>query len=128
MSSNEIEEWELAAEEWRPVADYEGLYDVSNLGRVRRHYATKPTRVLDGFVDPFGYRYVGLSNTVRNRKTRVAALVAAAFIGPRPWGYHVCHLDGSKDNDRASNLVWGTRLTSSCTGPRRSASKTIKLS
>ena len=43
-----------------------------------------------------------------NKNGKVASLVAFAFIGPRPDGNVVRHLDGNKDNNRADNLAYGT--------------------
>lgn len=107
-------------EEWRQVVGYEGLYSVSNHGRVRserrvvRNTARGSVRVVGQRVlrarpDGGGYLYVRLSNENEQRVVKVASLVAAAFIGPRPSGADVCHADGNRVNNAPANLRYGTR-------------------
>lgn len=108
-------------EEWRPVMGYEGLYSVSNTGRVRsepriaRHHTGAPSRrpgkVLKLLPDGRGYLQVGLSRDGKVRITKVAHMVAAAFIGVRPAGQEVCHNDGDSRNNAAGNLRYGTPLS-----------------
>lgn len=102
-----------ATEIWRPT--HNPSYEVSNLGRVRswtkpggkngRTRATEP-KVLRGSPTPFGYRMVVMYPEVRGYL--VHGLVAAAFLGPRPPGCHVMHLDDDPTNNAASNLRYGT--------------------
>ena len=98
-------------EEWRPVVGYEGLYEVSNLGRVRRRPETVNRRVPD-VLSPFrtdlGRVYVCLCvNNKRTYKT-VHGLVATAFIGPRPRGLQIDHIDGDPTNNVLANLEYVT--------------------
>src|SRR6266576_797367 len=101
-------------ETWRAVIGYEGLYEVSDLGRVR----SLPTndrwrrngRILNQATHPNGYKQVGLSNAFRRKRTwTVHHLVLTAFIGPRPVGLESRHLDGNPGNNTPGNLAWGTR-------------------
>lgn len=106
-------------EEWRPVIGWEGLYEVSDLGRVRSlprrvigggygGEAIRGGRMLNPIVDTGDYRFVALSNGGK-RKLSVHSLVAAAFIGPRPTPKHeVRHLDGDPSNNTLANLAYGT--------------------
>ena len=89
------------------IPGYEGLYQVSNLGRVRsikRKIFVKPN------VDPAGYWKVCLTN--HNHKWRQYAihrLVASAFI-PNPTGFPaVNHKDECKSNNFVDNLEWCTQ-------------------
>lgn len=106
-------------EEWRAVGGFEGLYEVSNLGRVRslpRNITNAsgqrcPVKgvILKGALR-YGYRYVHLSRENKVRVLRVARLVASAFCGsPRP-GDQAAHLDGSRANDAAANLKWASAV------------------
>lgn len=117
----EFTEAELAAERWREIEGYEGFYEVSDLGRVRsmdRVVANRPGwpaqrrkgGILRFWLNAKGYRYVTLWQDGGKRTGTVASLVAAAFIGPRPTPQHdVCHEDGTRTNNRASNLRYDTR-------------------
>lgn len=66
-------------------------------------------RELRQYPNENGYLRVYLYNdSGRSRVVSVHSLVASTFIGPRPTGFEVRHLDGDKKNNDASNLQWGT--------------------
>ncbi len=101
----------LEQEEWRNVVRYEGVYEVSNLGRVRRIGPGRGVRI--GHVrclvpNPKGYPTVGLNDGDRQETFRVHSLVAAAFLGPCPPGHEVNHIDRNRANCRLSNLEYTT--------------------
>jgi len=94
------------------VPGYEGLYDVSDRGRIRsyfrgRHLCPRPQRVLVFNVSPNGYVYVSLSNRGAQHNFTVHRVVLTAFVGRRPSGMECRHFDGDKTNNRLSNLRWG---------------------
>jgi hypothetical protein len=97
-------------ERWRPVVGYEGLYEVSDRGRVRSlrfgRWGTRH-RMLRGWTHD-GYRYVELSRRPGSTAMRVHCLVLEAFIGPRPPGLYGCHNDGNPGNNELGNLRWDT--------------------
>jgi len=97
--------------EWRPVVGYEGLYEVSDGGDVRRVAAGRGThagRILKPSPDPLGRPRVNLSRAGIVRTAFIHRLVALAFIGePRP-GEEVCHGDGDNQNNSVGNLRWDT--------------------
>ena len=96
---------------WKPVLGYEGLYDVSNLGRVRnmaRRSGTKPLRILKQEPMHRGYLCVPLSGKGIRKLCRVHRLVMAAFVGPSPDGKHVNHINGDKRDNRLENLEYLT--------------------
>lgn len=93
---------EDAIERWMTVAGYP-KYEVSDHGRVRRG-----SRVLKAGVGSNGYAVVALS-AGKPKSVTVHRLVAEAFIGHRPPKHDVCHKDGDKANNRASNLRYDTR-------------------
>jgi hypothetical protein len=66
-------------------------------------------QILKGGIDKDGYRkFVLIDDTGSRRYVRRSSLMCAAYHGPRPTGKEVRHLDGSRDNDAPSNLVWAT--------------------
>lgn len=95
---------------WLPCPGYEGLYEVSDDGRVRRVAAVRGSRVgyeLAGMVDGHGYRTYTLRKEKLFRSEKAHRLVCAAFNGPPPEGRtHVNHKDGSRLNNTAGNLEW----------------------
>lgn len=102
------------SEEWRSILGYEGLYEVSDLGRVRgvartvcdgRHYKSKirkPKATLAGHLQLYLFR----------DRTKVCCqvhrLVLEAFVGPCPAGMQCAHNDGDPANNRRDNLRWDT--------------------
>lgn len=100
-------------EEWRDVVGYEGMYMVSNLGRVRSLAFVYPwhgsikfnnPKVLSPYNDSQGYRQVEL----RGKALLVHRIVAMAFI-PNPNNYRcVNHKDENPQNNRVDNLEWCT--------------------
>ena len=92
-------------EEWRPIKGFEGLYEVSNLGRVRD---MKRGNILIPSYTPKGYLKLHLG---RGKNYRVHRLVAQEF--PEICGEcfekaQVDHINGIKDDNRAINLRWCT--------------------
>lgn len=106
---------EETEEEWRDIPGYEGYYKVSSLGRVYSvHRRTQPRRFSGGYCLSIrhhknGYCFVALSKNGEQRQYRVHRLVAAAFIPNEDGLTEVNHIDGDKDNNKASNLEWCTR-------------------
>lgn len=100
---------------WKDIIGYEGLYQVSNLGRVRRlpgtvwngrGWANKRGMVLKQSRTRGDYLAVGLSKNGEQKSHRINRLVALAFI-PNPHNLlHAGHLDDDKNNNEASNLYW----------------------
>lgn len=105
-------------EEWRDIAGYEGLYQVSNLGRVKGmarriqrngHTVAIPERTLNQTNNSNGYLRVNLSKDNHVKHAFVHRLVAAAFVDNPDGCRYVDHLDSDRHNNRADNLVWCTQ-------------------
>lgn len=91
--------------EWRPVVGFEGRYEVSDDGQVRS-LCWERVRILKPGLSSNKYFTVTIG---RGNTRTVHSLVAEAFLGPRPEGMEVLHIDGSRDNNHVSNLRYGTR-------------------
>src|ERR1700738_122654 len=101
---------ESGLEEWRDVVGYEGLYSVSNLGRVRRERSATCTKVGRILATPDrgnGYPFVQLCRDNQRRSESVHRLVAFAFLGvPSDSSFVINHKDGDRANPRPENLEW----------------------
>lgn len=93
---------ELAAEEWRPWRGTD--YEVSSCGRVRRH-----GRLFSLTGGSVGYPKVRPHINGKPKDENVHAMVAECFIGPRPDGHVVNHIDGTRSNNRVGNLEYVTQ-------------------
>ena len=103
-------------EEWRDVKGYEGMYQISNLGRfrscsrmVKNKHSYRPVK--EKVLKPFkwgSYMYVHLRSGEKLISRSVHRLVAEAFILNTHNKPEVNHIDGNKMNNCASNLEWCT--------------------
>lgn len=101
-------------ERWRPVRGFVGLYEVSNLGRVRSisRYVKfgRGEKLIEGRIlaqsMSAGYPAVCLCDGPYQSKRNIHRLVAEAFVPGE--GEVVRHLDGDQMNSRAENLAWGS--------------------
>lgn len=106
-------------EVWKPVVGYEGLYEVSNKGRIKSLKRSTVTK--EGWVQNVhggickqkdtrdGYKEVTLFKNGKPKSIRTHRLVAFAFLGkPTDDRTEVNHKDGNKKNNSVSNLEWVT--------------------
>lgn len=96
----------MTTEEWRDIPGYEGYYQVSNFGDIRRLHRNCGTLMHQH--DFKGYRRVEFRIKGERVKFRVHRLVAQAFI-PNPENKpFVNHIDEDKSNNHVNNLEWVT--------------------
>jgi hypothetical protein len=100
-------------ERWLPVVGWEGVYEVSDLGRVKRVAVHRTTRwpvgrITTGTAHRQGCRASVLTHAGRSQTAFVHRLVMAAFVGPCPPGLQVNHKNGVKADNRLANLEYVT--------------------
>lgn len=102
---------------WKDIPHYEGLYQVSSLGRI---WSVRSQRYLSLNHDRGGYLICGLTDKYGKRKTeKIHRLVALAFIGEPPEGKTcVNHLNEIKDDNRVENLEWASVKENNSYGTR----------
>lgn len=109
---------------WRDIQGFEGLYQVSSLGRVKSLERITPQkhhikeRILNQIKVTGGYLNVNLCKDGKLKRFQVHRLVYQTFVGEIPEGMQVNHIDEDKTNNRVDNLNlmtpkenvnWGTR-------------------
>ena len=112
---------------WKDIDGYEGLYQVSNLGRVKslNYRRTGKERILKALKDRYGYLHVKLCKDGKAKEYTIHRLVAEAFLY-NPNGFSdVNHKDEDKENNAVGNLEWCSHKYNSNygTGAKRSAEK-----
>ncbi len=130
-------------EQWQDIASWEGMYQVSDQGRIRSFWKRKSLGVGKGSQmalgdkptlmtlsqDRRGYFYVMFKNG-KGRLCRysVARLVLNAFVGPAPDGFDACHSpDPTPSNNRLANLKWGTHRENQQEMSKQGRVKSAKL-
>lgn len=89
---------------WKDVVGYEGLYQVSNFGRVKN----KENKIKAQHPQNGGYLIVHLYRYGEHKAKTVHRLVASAFISNNSNKSEVNHIDGNKKNNKIKNLEWIT--------------------
>lgn len=102
-------------EQWRDIPGFNGIYQISDNGRIKRAIAcatggTYAGRLMNPKIDRFGYYRTCIRSPITGRAKCVRPHVAVleAFIGPRPKDYDASHLNGIKTDNRLENLCWET--------------------
>ena len=107
----------IKCEIWKDIPEYEGLYQVSNSGKVKSisHRAKNNInggerltrgRILSQCKTPNGYLQVQLSKNEKREKKYVHRLVASTFLSNASNFSDVNHIDGNKNNNAVENLEW----------------------
>lgn len=108
-----------AGEEWRDICGFEGVYQISNMGRVKRiidAFGRPLIRILHPYLSPAGYYLVDLRASGKKKKISVHRLVAIAFIENPDNKPNIDHINAIKDDNRAENLRWCTQKEN-CNNP-----------
>lgn len=99
---------------WRDIEGFDGMYQVSNLGRVKSLYRTtkeitEEGRILKASIGKRGYWYVALFKDGKNHTKTVHRLMANAFM-PNPDNLpNINHISGIRSDNRLENFEWCTQ-------------------
>ena len=99
-------------EVWKDIKDYEGKYQISNLGNVKsiNYNHTGKEKILKLKINRRGYQFITLYKDNKKYYPAVHRLVAETFILNPDKLEQVNHIDGNKRNNSVSNLEWCTNL------------------
>jgi len=100
--------FKMKNEIWKDIIGYEGLYQISSLGRVKSlgNDKSKKEKILKNILNGSGYFQVGLYKNNKNIVKRVHQLVAIAFLNHKPCGHKlvVDHINDNQTDNRVDNL------------------------
>lgn len=101
----------MKEEIWKPVNGYEGTYEVSNFGNIKRIKHAQGTKglIILKQRDQGCNLKVELCKDGIQKKHYVHHVVLKAFVGDKPEGLECCHNDGNYKNNHLENLRWDTR-------------------
>lgn len=117
-SRSRIKERPMEEEIWKDIKGYEGLYQASNFGRIKRleallpdkngnkHYS--PEKILKPWKHKSGYQLIGLNKYGCRKAKLIHRIIAEAFIENPHDKPQINHKDGDKTNNCVSNLEWVT--------------------
>jgi len=87
---------------WKKIKEYEGIYEVSNKGRIKN-----TEKILKPSTATTGYKKIELSRNGKRKSYKVHRLVALMFLGENPSGKTIInHKDGNPINNHVENLEW----------------------
>lgn len=112
----------ITTEIWAPLPNYEGIYEVSDQGRIKslkrtitrnKMQVTLSERILKLGTDKHGYRYFIAQGKGSPKTIKAHRAVLTAFVGPLPEGMVTRHLNGNASDNRLINLRYGTQRENS---------------
>lgn len=92
-------------EVWKNIKDYEGLYQVSNKGKVRRFNSGK---ILKDRYDNYGYKRINLSKHGKYKTFYIHRLVGIMFLENKENKPQINHKNRNIEDNRVENIEWAT--------------------
>lgn len=120
----------LNLEVWKDIPDFEGMYQVSNLGNVRSLKSNK-LKVLKKSINNNGrYRVNLCKNGKKFSNCKISQLSAMAFLNHKPCGHKIVvdHIDNNKENDKLYNLQLISNRENTVKDTVRGSSKYVGVS
>jgi hypothetical protein len=91
---------------WKDIPSYEGVYQISNKGRLKSFKRYKNGKILSNINKKGWYFNVVLRYGNQKRSVKIHVLVAEMFLGLKPFGCNIHHKDGNKQNNSSDNLEY----------------------
>jgi hypothetical protein len=107
----------MEQEVWKDINGYEGLYQISNLGRVKsldrekwngKGFELLKEKIIKPFIDKKSYLGIGLSKNGKKKNYRLHRLIAEHFITNPENKPTIDHIDRNISNNSLDNLRWAT--------------------
>lgn len=95
-------------EVWKTITLGSLNYEISNLGEIRRMLKKGQYRYLNCSIKNTGYKYIKVNEDGKKRNKYIHHLVAYNFLGDRPEGLVIDHIDRDKTNNMIDNLRYVT--------------------
>lgn len=98
-------------EHWKQLIRWESIYEISDLGRIRRvdgNNCAKVGYILKPIYLDSGYTSIRLRYKGRTERKLIHSYVMEAFVGERPNGYEINHINGNRSDNRLCNLEYCT--------------------
>ena len=89
------------SEIWKPIKDFENIYEISNLGRIRNIQTNTFKKT---YISEYGYVNVSLYKNKKHYNKRLSRLLAEAFISNIDNKPTVDHIDRNRQNNNVKNL------------------------
>lgn len=116
METKLTQNFTKGTEKWKSINGYEGVYEVSNFGRVKtldkfikgrnNSFSPRKSKIIKGEIDKDGYHVVTLTHNRLVKKYKVHRLVAIHFVPNVENKPQVNHIDNVKNNNVVANLEW----------------------
>lgn len=97
---------DLDGEIWKDIPEYEGLYQVSNFGRIKSEVRQGGGGLCKFNTSPQGYHYVSATKDTKTKKIMVHRAIALCFIDGYQPGYMVDHINRVRTDNSLQNLRW----------------------
>ena len=101
-------------EQWNDVIGFEGIYQVSNFGRLKSN-----KKILNPCANKKGYLKTTLSKNSIKKQVFIHRIVAEAFLGLVDGKPFINHKNGIKNDNRIENLEWVSNLENQCHKPKK---------
>jgi hypothetical protein len=100
---------------WKDITDFEGLYKISNLGKIKRipSIKCKKERYIAACLNDNGYYIIRLYKNSKGKCAKLHRLIAQAFIPTVEGKTFINHINGIKTDNRIENLEWCTKAENS---------------